>query len=213
MTSHRRTLPLAVAVMVAVLLAGCTPTVSDDRGVLKPVPSRTGAPYSVTLDGVHLSLLRPATLAPPASGQTTGFVSLSSTANPTDQVRLLVPATVCAAGISATALPSDYVAYLHTLTAVGLTIKGETSISIDGVSGTQLNLGATTDLPGVLGQSRGSGCTDKDSIGVTADESLRVAVFPVQNKTVLVWAATNAQSPTPGFFSTYQKMLQTVTFG
>jgi hypothetical protein len=212
MTSLRRIAQLAVGAGMVAVLAGCAPTVSDDRGTQTPVPSRTGAPYSVTLDGVHISLLRQPDLAATPSAKATGYVSLPADDGSSDHVSLLVPATVCPTGVTTSALPTDFTTYLHELVPVGVTITSEDSISIDGVSGTEFTLATSSTLPGSLGQSRGAGCTDADSIGITTNESLRLAVFPVQNKDVLVWASTSAKSPTPGFFSSFQKMLQTVTF-
>jgi hypothetical protein len=214
MTIPRRTALLVVVTALAAMLAGCSATGSAAPPVLKPVPARTGAPYSASLSGVSITLLRPAALGSKPNDTSANFVSFQSTANANDYVRLLVPATVCVDG-SATpsAAPSDFVGYLHSLTPLGATIKDEDSISIDGVSGTELTLGGTRDIQGSIGQSKGDGCADENSFGVASDLSLRMAVFDVHNKVVLIWARTDANSPTAGFFSTYQKMLQTVTFG
>ena len=86
-------------------------------------------------------------------------------------------------------------------------------ISIDGVSGTELTLGGSQDIRGSLGQSTGAGCTDDRSFGIAAHHCLRMAIFGVREKTVLIWAQSDASDPTPGFVSTFQKMLQNVTFG
>jgi hypothetical protein len=210
----RRAAPFVLVIALAVMLAGCAATGSASAPAVKPVPARTGAPYSATLAGVPVTLLRPALLAAKPNDRSANFLSFQSTANSNDFVRLLVPLTVCVAG-SATpsATPGDFVAYLHSLTPLGATITNEDSISIDGVSGTELTLGGSTDIQGSIGQSQGDGCADQNSFGVASDLSLRMAVFEVRNKVVLIWARTDAHAPTAGFFSTFQKMLQTVTFG
>lgn len=217
MTSHRRAPVLMVLVMaVAVaggLLTGCTAAGANTSPTLTPVPAPTGEPYSVQLSGIAVTLLRPAALSPKPTETSANSVSFQAAANDTDFVRLLVVSTVCSGGgETPSAAPTDYVAYLHSLTALGATIKGEDSISIDGMSGTELTLGATKNLPGSLGQSKGAGCTDKASYGVATNRTLRLAVFDVQGKVVLVWADADATGPTARFFNTFQKMLQTVQF-
>ena len=214
MTSLRRMAPLAVALAVVVLLAGCTPSASDDRGTLTPVPARTGALYSATISGIAITLLRPAELVQKPNDTSANFVSFQSQGNSNDFVRVLVPSTVCLAGAATPSpTPTNYVGYLHGLSLLGATIRDEDSISVDGISGTELTLGGAHDIQGSLGQSEGDGCADGNSFGVASDLSLRMSVFSVRGKTVLIWAGTDAASPTSGFFSTFQKMLQTVTFG
>jgi hypothetical protein len=213
MAPLRRLSPVAVAIAVGALLSGCTGNTSDDRGRLSLFPSRAGSPYSTTLDGIRVSLLRPGLISPTPNESAGGFASFPSTGNRDDSVNLMVPSTVCGANKTKAPVPDDYVAYLHSLTAAGLAVKGEDSISIDGVSGTELTLGSAADLPGTIGQSRGAGCTDSASVWASSDRLLRMAIFAVQGKTVLVWASTSSGEPTPGFFRSFQKMLQTVTFG
>lgn len=215
--SVRRRLAVIAVIAVAVCacaLSGCAPTGSTHPEALVSVPPRTGVHFATTLAGVPIALLRPSLLSSTPSDKTSNFVAFESTADSSDIVRFLVPSTVCVAGGSApSAVPADYLAYLHSQALSGATIRNEDSISIDGVSGTELTLTGSKDIRGTVGQSVGAGCSDDRSFGIESNKSLRMAIFDVHGKTVLIWAQSDVSSPTPGFVSTFQKMLQTVTFG
>jgi hypothetical protein len=90
-----------------------------------------------------------------------------------------------------------------------------TKITVDGHPATLMSATSTNDsglLDGSLGcpkvgADQGEGC-----FGFQPDLSLRIAVIPVGNSTLLAWARTSNPNPDEAFFAMFETMLNSVRF-
>ena len=90
-----------------------------------------------------------------------------------------------------------------------------TKVTVDGHPATLMSATTTTG-PGLLNGSLGCPAVGADQaegcFGVQPDLSLRIAVIPVGNSTLLAWARTSRASPDAAFVAMFETMLKSVRF-
>ena len=133
------------------------------------------------------------------------------------KVRFLVPVSLYRPGSSVPeAPPRDYLAYLRGLTSDGVTFSDVTTITVDGHPATLMSVTSTTDS-GLLDGSTGCPTAGADQsegcFGFQPGRSIRIAVIPVGNSTLVAWARTSKDSPdTAAFFAMFETILKSVRF-
>ena len=141
-------------------------------------------------------------------------VTWESPIDPNDRIRFVAPVAVFPPG-SETPIdpPADYASYLRGLAQYGAVIADEASIEVDGQTVPVFTITSTADLNGSIGCIANAGKDDNDCFGAHPDLYLRVAVIPVQGKTVLAWARSDPAAPNLELVASFEKMLQTAHFG
>ena len=91
-------------------------------------------------------------------------------------------------------------------------VDGQT-VEVDGQTVPVFTITSTADLNGSIGCIANVGKQDNDCSGAHPDLYLRVAVLPVQGKTVLAWARTDPAAPNLELVESFEKMRQTAHFG
>jgi len=178
--------------------------------------SPTGQTYASKAFVVPLTVTVDASLKSPPNPDSRNLLSWDAAHDSSGKVRFLVPVNLYRPGSSAPeAPPRDYLAYLQGLTSQGVKYSDVTKITVDGHPATLMSVSSTgaRNLDGSLGcptvgADQGEGC-----FGFQPDLSMRIAVIPVGNSTLLAWARTSKDSPdTAAFFAMFGTMLKSVRF-
>ena len=178
--------------------------------------SPTGQTYASKAFVVPLTVTVDASLKSPPNPDSRNLLSWDAAHDSSGKVRFLVPVNLYRPGSSAPeAPPRDYLAYLQGLTSQGVKYSDVTKITVDGHPATLMSVASTgaRNLDGSLGcptvgADQGEGC-----FGFQPDLSMRIAVIPVGNSTLLAWARTSKDSPdTAAFFAMFGTMLKSVRF-
>ena len=155
-----------------------------------------------------------ASLKSPPSPDSRNLLSWDAADGSSNKVRFLVPVNLYPPGKAVPeALPKDYLTYLQGLTSQGVKLSNVTKVTVDGHPATLMtattssgNLDGSLGCPAV-GADQGEGC-----FGVQPDLSLRIAVIPVGNSTLLAWARTSKAVPDAAFVAMFETMLKSVRF-
>ena len=179
--------------------------------------SPTGQAYASKAFVVPLTVTVDASLKSPPNPDSRNLLSWDAAHDSSAKVRFLVPVNLYRPGSSAPeAPPRDYLAYLQGFTSQGVKYSDMAKITVDGHPATLMSVTSTNDsglLDGSLGcptvgADQGEGC-----FGFQPDLSIRIAVIPVGNSTLLAWARTSKDSPdTAAFFAMFERMLNSVRF-
>jgi len=179
--------------------------------------SPTGQTYASKAFVVPLTVTVDASLKSPPNPDSRNLLSWDAAHDSSAKVRFLVPVNLYRPGSSAPeAPPRDYLAYLQGFTSQGVKYSDMAKITVDGHPATLMSVTSTNDsglLDGSLGcptvgADQGEGC-----FGFQPDLSIRIAVIPVGNSTLLAWARTSKDSPdTAAFFALFGTMLKSVRF-
>ena len=179
--------------------------------------SPTGQTYASKAFVVPLTVTVDASLKSPPNPDSRNLLSWDAAHDSSGKVRFLVPVNLYRPGSSAPeAPPRDYLAYLQGFTSQGVKYSDMAKITVDGHPATLMSVTSTNDsglLDGSLGcptvgADQGEGC-----FGFQPDLSIRIAVIPVGNSTLLAWARTSKDSPdTAAFFALFGTMLKCVRF-
>jgi hypothetical protein len=178
--------------------------------------SPTGQTYASKAFIVPLTVTVDASLKSPPNPDSRNLLSWGAAHDSSGKVRFLVPVNLYRPGSSAPEdPPRDYLAYLQGFTSQGVKYSDVTKITVDGHPATLMSVTSTgaRNLDGSLGcptvgADQGEGC-----FGFQPDLSMRIAVIPVGNSTLLAWARTSKDSPdTAAFFAMFGTMLKSVRF-
>ena len=179
--------------------------------------SPTGQTYASKAFVVPLTVTVDASLKSPPNPDSRNLLSWDAAHDSSGKVRFLVPVNLYRPGSSAPEPPPrDYLAYLQGFTSQGVKYSDMAKITVDGHPATLMSVTSTNDsglLDGSLGcptvgADQGEGC-----FGFQPDLSIRIAVIPVGNSTLLAWARTSKDSPdTAAFFALFGTMLKSVRF-
>jgi hypothetical protein len=211
---------VAGAAAAALALTACGAAAGTSGGTQKDhaasPSSPTGQTYASKALVVPLTVTVDASLKSPPNPDSRNLLSWDAAHESSGKVRFLVPVNLYRPGSSAPeAPPRDYLAYLQGLTSQGVTYSDITKITVDGHPATLMSVTSTgaRNLDGSLGcptvgADQGEGC-----FGFQPDLSMRIAVIPVGNSTLLAWARTSKDSPdTAAFFAMFETMLKSVRF-
>jgi hypothetical protein len=178
--------------------------------------SPTGQTYASKAFVVPLTVTVDASLKSPPNPDSRNLLSWDAAVGSMNKVRFLVPVNLYRPGSSAPeAPPRDYLAYLQGFTRWGVKYSDVTKITVDGHPATLMSATSTDDsgfFDGSLGcpkvgAEQGPGC-----FGFQPNLSLRIAVIPVGNSTLLAWARTSNPRPDEAFFAMFETMLNSVRF-
>jgi hypothetical protein len=209
---------LAVAACLSALtllvMAGCSSAASTSGPATASPSSPTGQTYASKAFVVPLTVTVDASLKSPPNPDSRNLLSWDAADGSSNKVRFLVPVNLYPPGNAVPeALPKDYLTYLQALTSQGVKLSNVTKVTVDGDPATLMtattssgNLDGSLGCPAV-GADQGEGC-----FGVQPDLSLRIAVIPVGNSTLLAWARTSKASPDAAFVAMFETMLKSVRF-
>ena len=211
---------VAGAAAAALALTACGAAAGTPGGTQKDhaasPSSPTGQTYASKAFVVPLAVTVDASLKSPPNPDSRNLLSWDAAHDSSGKVRFLVPVNLYRPSSSAPeAPPRDYLAYLQGLTSQGVKYSDMTKITVDGHPATLMSVTSTgaRNLDGSLGcptvgADQGEGC-----FGFQPDLSMRIAVIPVGNSTLLAWARTSKDSPdTAAFFAMFGTMLKSVRF-
>jgi hypothetical protein len=136
-----------------------------------------------------------------------------------NKVRFLVPTNLYRPGSSISeAPPKDYLKYLQGLTSHGVELSDVVKITVDGHPATLMTATSTSAagpqgfFDGTLGCPNTGADQSEGCYGIQPDLSVRLAVIPVGNTTLLAWARTSNPHPNEAFFAMFERMLNSVRF-
>ena len=219
MTRYRLGVAARLSALTLLVIAGCSSSAST------PAPptaspsspsSPTGQTYASKAFVVPLAVTVDASLKSPPNPDSRNLLSWDAADGSGNKVRFLVPVNLYRPGSSSPgAPPKDYLTYLRGLTSQGVKLSNVTKVTVDGHSATLMSATTTTG-PGLLNGSLGCPAVGADQaegcFGVQPDLSLRIAVIPVGNSTLLAWARTSKASPDAAFVAMFETMLKSVRF-
>jgi len=133
-----------------------------------------------------------------------------------DKIRFMLPVVIYRPGQSTPEqVPSDYLTYIHSLTAAGAVIADEKKTTVAGHPATLFTLTDPTsvNLDGIIG-CPASTTAPADCYGPSSDLLLRVAVIDDNGKTLLAWARVdNGATETATFLAAFESTLAGLTLG
>ena len=194
MTRYRIAVAASLSAFTLLVMAGCSSAASTSAPAKASPSSPAGQTYASKAFVVPLTVTVDASLKSPPDPDSRNLLSWDAAHDPSGKVRFLVPVNLYRPGSSAPeAPPKDYLAYLQELTIYGVKYSDVTKITVDGHPATLMSVTSTNDsglLDGSLGcptvgADQGEGC-----FGFQPDLSIRIAVIPVGNSTLLAWART-----------------------
>jgi hypothetical protein len=215
--SPRRRLAVAVSLSALTLLvmAGCSSAASTSGPATASQSSPAGQTYASKAFVVPLAVTVGASLKSPPNPDSRNLLSWDAAVGSSNKVRFLVPVNLYRPGSPAPeAPPKDYLAYLQGLTSEGVKLSNVTKVTVDGHPATLMSTTSTTDqgFDGSLGCPKIGADQSEGCFGVQPDLILRIAVIPVGNSTLLVWARTSKASPDDAFVAMFETMLNSVRF-
>jgi hypothetical protein len=214
MTRYRLAVAASLSALTLLVVAGCSSTASSSGPAKASPSSSAGQTYVSKAFVVPLAVAVDASLKSPPNPDSRNLLSWDAADGSSNKVRFLVPVNLYRPGSAVPeAPPKDYLAYLQGLTSQGVKLSNVTKVTVDGHPATLMtattssgNLDGSLGCPAV-GADQGEGC-----FGVQPDLSLRIAVIPVGNSTLLAWARTSQASPDDAFVATFETMLNSVRF-
>jgi hypothetical protein len=222
MTRYRIAVAASLSAFTLLVMAGCSSAASTSAPVkaspVKASPSSaTGQTYASKAFVVPLIVTVDASLKSPPNPDSRNLLSWDAAHDSSGKVRFLVPVSLYRPGSSVPeAPPRDYLAYLQGLTRQGVTFSDVTKITVDGHPATLMSVTSTNDselLNGSLGCPKAGADRSGGCFGFQPGRSIRIAVIPVGNSTLLAWARTSKDSPdTAAFFAMFEAMLKSVRF-
>jgi hypothetical protein len=224
MTRYRLAVAACLSALTLLGMAGCSSGAAGTSGLAKTStsgpaqasPSRpTAQTYVSRAFVVPLALSVDPALKSPPNPDSRNLLSWDAAVSAENKVRFLVPVNLYPP-LSHTpeAPPKDYLAYLRGLTRYGVMLSDVTKVTVGGHPATLMTVNSTAS-PGILdgdigcpevGADRDEGC-----FGAPSDLSLRLAVIPLRNGTLLAWARTPEPSDA-NFFVTFERMLSSIRF-
>lgn len=216
-TGYRLAVTATVSALVLLVLQACSGE-GATPGPTKPAATSASSPASQTYASkafvVPLTVTVDASLKSPPNPDSRHLLSWDAANSPDNKVRFLMPTSVYRPGSTISkAPPKNYLPYLQGLTSHGAQLSNVTKVTVDGHPAT-LMTATSTGAPGALDGTLG--CPDADQaegcFGIQPDLSLRIAVIPLGNTTLLAWARTSRDNPDGEFFAMFERMLNTVRF-
>ena len=216
MTRCRLAVAGCLSALTLLVMAGCSSAASTSGPATASPSSPAGQTYASKAFVVPLAVTVDASLKSPPDPDSRHLLSWDAADGSGNKVRFLVPVSLYRPGSSAPqAPPADYLAYLQGLTSEGVKLSNVTKVTVDGHPATLMSA-TTTDGSGLLDGSLGCPAAGADQsegcFGVQPDLSLRIAVIPVGNSTLLAWARTSKASPDATFVAMFETMLKSVRF-
>jgi len=217
-TRYRLAVVAAVSAFALLVLPGCSSggsTSGPAKASTSSPSSPVGQTYASKAFVVPLAVTVGASLKSPPNPDSRNLLSWDAAAGSSNKVRFLVPVNLYRPGSPAPeAPPKDYLAYLQGLTSQGVKLSNVTKVTVDGHPATLMSATSTTDqgFDGSLGCPKVGADQSEGCFGVQPDLILRIAVIPVGNSTLLVWARTSKASPDDAFVAMFETMLNSVRF-
>jgi len=227
MTRYRIAVTASLSAFTLLVMAGCSSAASTSAPAkaspvkaspAKASPSSAAGPrYASKAFVVPLTVTVDASLKSPPDPDSRNLLSWDAAHDSSAKVRFLVPVSLYRPGSSVPeAPPRDYLAYLRGLTSDGVTFSDVTTITVDGHPATLMSVTSTNNsglLNGSLGCPKAGADRSEGCFGFQPGRSIRIAVIPVGNRTLLAWARTSKDSPdTAAFFAMFEAMLKSVRF-
>jgi hypothetical protein len=217
MTRYRIAVAASLSTLTLLVMAGCSSAATTSGPATASPSSATGQTYASKAFVVPLTVTVDASLKSPPNPDSRNLLSWDAAHDSSAKVRFLVPVDLYRPGSSVPeAPPRDYLAYLQGLTVYGVKFSDVTKITVDGHPATLMSVTSTNDsglLDGstgcpTAGADRSGGC-----FGFQPGRSIRIAVIPVGNSTLVAWARTSKDSPdTAAFFAMFETMLKSIRF-
>ena len=217
MTRYRLAVAASLSALTLLVMAGCSSAATTSGPATASPSSPAGQAYASKAFVVPLTVTVDSSLKSPPDPDSRNLLSWDAAHDSSAKVRFLVPVTLYRPGSSAPeAPPKDYLAYLQELTIYGVKYSDVTKITVDGHPATLMSVTSTNDS-GLLNGSTGCPTASADQsagcFGFQLGRSIRIAVIPVGNSTLLAWARTSKDSPdTAAFFAMFERMLNSVRF-
>jgi hypothetical protein len=222
-TRYRIAVAASLSALTLLVMAGCSSAASTSGPATAAPSSPTGQTYASKAFVVPLTVTVDASLKSPPVLDSRNLLYWDAAKSSVNKVRFLVSTNLYGPNSSISeAPPKDYLKYLQGLTSQGLGLSNVVKINVDGHPATLMtvtsnaadhgffdgslgcpNTGATQDT----GADHGEGC-----YGFQPDLSLRLAVIPVGNTTLLAWARASNPHPDEAFFAMFERMLNSVRF-
>ena len=217
MTRYRIAVTASLSAFTLLVMAGCSSAASTSGPATVSPSSPAGQTYASKAFVVPLTVTVDASLKSPPDPDSRNLLSWDAAHDSSAKVRFLVPVSLYRPGSSVPeAPPRDYLAYLRGLTSDGVTFSDVTTITVDGHPATLMSATTTNDsgvLDGSLGCPKAGADRSEGCFGFQPGRSIRIAVIPVGNRTLLAWARTSKDSPdTAAFFAMFEAMLKSVRF-
>ena len=173
-----------------------------------------GSTYVTHAFSEPFEVTAPALLPTEPSIDEPNFVTWESTASGGPAVRFLVPVNVFPPGSTdTTPPPDDYLAYLLAQAEHGAHFADQTDTTIGGRPATLLTATVDESLDGSVGcpeQDMAAG----DCFGLQPENTLRMAVIDVGDRTLLAWLRHDNRTDTDAAaeFASFEEMLASVSF-
>ena len=217
MTRYRIVVAASLSAFTLLVMAGCSSAASTSGPAKVSPSSPAGHTYASKAFVVPLTVTVGASLKSQPNPDSRNLLSWDAAHDPSGKVRFLVPINLYHPGSSAPeAPPRDYLAYLQGFTIYGVKFSDVTKITVDGHPATLMSVTSTNDsgqLDGSLGCPTVGADQSEGCFGFQPGRSIRIAVIPVGNSTLLAWARTSKGSPdTAAFFAMFERMLNSVRF-
>jgi len=217
MTRYRIAVTASLSAFTLLVMAGCSSAATTSGPATASPSSPAGQAYASKAFVVPLTVTVGSSLKSPPNPDSRNLLSWDAAHDSSAKVRFLVPVTLYRPGSSAPeAPPKDYLAYLQELTIYGVKYSDVTKITVDGHPATLMSVTSTNDselLNGSTGCRTASADQSAGCFGFQLGRSIRIAVIPVGNSTLLAWARTSKDSPdTAAFFAMFERMLNSVRF-
>ena len=214
MNCYRLTVGVCLSALTLLVVAGCSSAASTSGPAKASPSSPTGPTYASKAFVVPLAVTVDASLKSPPNPDSRNLLSWDAADGSGNKVRFLVPINLYRPGSPAPeAPPKNYLACLQGLTSQGVKLSDVTKVTVDGHPATLMS--ATTSsslLDGSLGCPAVGADQVEGCFGVQPDLSLRIAVIPVGDSTLLAWAPTSKASPDAAFVAMFETMLNSVRF-
>ena len=217
MTRYRIAVAASLSALTLLVMAGCSSAATTSGPATASPSSPAGQAYASKAFVVPLTVTVGSSLKSPPDPDSRNLLSWDAAHDSSAKVRFLVPVTLYRPGSSAPeAPPKDYLAYLQELTIYGVKYSDVTKITVDGHPATLMSVTSTNNsglLNGSLGCPKAGADRSEGCFGFQPGRSIRIAVIPVGNRTLLAWARTSKDSPdTAAFFAMFEAMLKSVRF-
>ena len=216
MTRYRLAVAACLSALTLLVMAGCSSSASTSGPATASPSSPTGQTYASKAFVVPLAVTVDGSLKSPPNPDSRNLLSWDAADGSGNKVRFLVPVNLYRPGSSAPeAPPKDYLTYLQGLTSDGVKLSNVTKVTVDGHPATLMSATSTDgsgSLDGSLGCPKVGADQAEGCFGVQPDLSLRIAVIPVGNSTLLAWARTSNPNPDEAFFAMFETMLNSVRF-
>jgi hypothetical protein len=211
---HRRSAAVAMlTVMLVGFLVGCasgpTPSVKATSK-----PSAGPVRYASKSFAASLSVNVDPSLVMPPTEDSKGLLTWRQKGSDVNRIRFLVPAKYYAGENAYYKAPTDYLAYIKSLSSVGATFTNVGTVTVDGQTVPIMNVNLADGVDGNIGcAALTTPQTDTDHcFAFGPDYNIRVMVVKDKNLNFVAWARSSPDRIDSAFNAIFEKMVQSITF-